>query len=319
MADLDFLRVFTETPSVGTACRPVLNLLAQRFGTGYSRVEKEDAFCLFQKGPSHPSALETVLISHVDEIGGVAYGQMGDGGYFTRTWGNTPDIFANAELQAFDWLDESADGAFPVSGAVAEVDGEPRLMLQGDGIRPFRTAFTFRQETTVEGDELFGKALDPRVTAFAVSEAVLQAEDARVGVLFVLAEECAMDVARKAVTWLQANAPNVRLIINADVPELRNLAESRLDMPAIRIFEGRNFIDPGFGIRMSDKLQARGVEHHLTASRSGSQTLLFTPLAPTVSVALPSEGIHCSRYRMSLAGLERCTKLLSGLIEEGMS
>ena len=52
-----------------------------------------------------------------------------------------------------------------------------------------------------------------------------------------------MDVARKAVTFLQKRAPRLKLIVNADVPERHNLGAARLDLPAIRIFEGRNFID----------------------------------------------------------------------------
>ena len=66
-----------------------------------------------------------------------------------------------------------------------------------------------------------------------------------------------MDVARKGVAYLQRNAPNVGLIVNADVPGLANLAESRLELPAIRVFEGRNFIDPFFGIGLSDRLCAK--------------------------------------------------------------
>ena len=99
---------------------------------------------------------------------------------------------------------------------------------------------------------------------------------------------------------LNRNAPNVGLIVNADVPGVQNLSEGRLDLPAIRIFEGRNFIDPSFGIAMTDTLQGRGVEFHLSAARSGSQTLLFTPLAPTLSIALPAEDIHLPLARMSL-------------------
>ena len=86
-------------------------------------------------------------------------------------------------------------------------------------------------------------------------------------------------------------------------------------MPAIRIFEGRNFIDPAFGIRVADRLQARGVALHLSAARSGSQTILFTPLAPTLSVALPSDGVHLPRVKMSRKGTERCVALLRAIGE----
>lgn len=122
-----------------------------------------------------------------------------------------------------------------------------------------------------------------------------------------------MDVAQKAVVYLQKHAPNLELIVNADVPSIDNIGEGRLDLPAIRIFEGRNFIDPSFGIRVADLLEAKGVEFHLSAARSGSQTLLFTPLAPTLSIALPSQGVHLPRVKMSVRGTERCTALLRAI------
>lgn len=331
MADTVFLKALTEVPSVGTACKPVLNLLTERFGDGYQKTFVPDGFCLFQKQGGVPSDLRVVFIAHVDEVGGCVYGphggavfrgaghgELGADGYFARIWGNTPDIFDNARLQAFDWLAEDGAEAYPVELHIAVVDGEERLIVSGDKVRPYRTAFTFTQETTFSGDTIAGKALDPRVTAYAVAQAVLELGDPRVAALFVMAEECAMDVARKAVTFLDRNAPNVALIVNADVPGVQNLSEGRLDLPAIRIFEGRNFIDPSFGIATSDELHRRGVEFHLSAARSGSQTLLFTPLAPTLSIALPAEDIHLPLARMSLTGTDRCVSLLKTMGETAL-
>ena len=124
-----------------------------------------------------------------------------------------------------------------------------------------------------------------------------------------------MDVAQKAVQYLSKYAHNLKRIINADVPEKANLGDARLDLPAIRIFEGPNFIDPSFGIRASDAMEKQGVAFHLTAARSGSQTRLFTPLCYTLSIALPSDGIHSPCYTMSLLGAERCITLLKALVE----
>ncbi|HLK60253.1 MAG TPA: hypothetical protein VKU00_27065 [Chthonomonadaceae bacterium] len=315
MIDTDFLKALTEIPSVGTACNPVLNLLAQRFGDGYTRTFASDAFCLFQKAGAGPEALEKVFVAHVDEIGGCVYGPRSGGGYDTRIWGNQAGIYVQAALQAFDYLAEEGDSAYPVRSEVIIVNAEERLVLHGEGIRPYRTVFTFRQETTFDGDIIDGKALDPRVTVYTVAEAVRALDSPKVGALFVMAEECAMDVARKAVTFLQERSPRLKLLVNADVPWINNIGEGRLDMPAIRIFEGRNFIDPMFGIRVADKLQAQGVELHLSAARSGSQTYLFTPIAPTLSIALPSEGVHQPRVKMSLKGTERCLALLRALGE----
>lgn len=313
MIDRDFLKAWTEVPSIGTACLPAMRMLAERFGSGYTHTFASDGFCLFQKAGAGPEALKVVFVAHVDEVGGCVYGPYGDTSFLTRVWGNGPEIFANAELQAFDYLAESGDEAYPVQGEVAEVNGEERMLLHGEGIRPYRTGWTFRQETIFDGDIIDGKALDPRVTAYAVLEAVQALNTPEVGALFVMAEECAMDVARKAVTFLQERSPNLQLIANADVPGIQNIGEGRLELPAIRIFEGRNFIDPMFGIRVAEVMEQQGVEFHLSAARSGSQTLLFSPLAPTLSIALPSRGVHLPRVLMSLQGTERCISLLHAI------
>ncbi|HLV79630.1 MAG TPA: hypothetical protein VKT32_05085 [Chthonomonadaceae bacterium] len=316
MVDTAFLKALTEVPSVGTACGPVLNLLARRFGEGYTRTLVPDGFCLFQKAGAGPEALRVVLVAHVDEIGGCVYGPRSEwegGGFQARCWGNRPPIFAEAALQGFDYLAEEAAEAFPVHAEVVLMETEERPILHGDAIRPYRTVFTFNEETLFKEDIIEGKALDPRVTVYAVAEAVRALDTPEVGALFVMAEECALDVARKAVTFLGRRAPNLALVANADVPWIANLSEGQLERPAIRIFEGRNFIDPSFGIRVAERLQAQGVDLYLSAARSGSQTLLFTPLAPTLSIALPSDGVHLPRVRMSLRGTERCVALLQAI------
>lgn len=308
--DRDFLKALTEAPSVGTACGPTVNLLKKRFGESFFCYFQEDSFCLFQKAGSSVSDLKVVLIAHLDEIGGCVYGKREEGGFNTRVWGNHPGIFSHAKLQAFDWLAQSGEEAFAVDGRTIRENDEERLIVTGNGIRSFRTVLTFMEETTFEGDVVEGKALDPRATLYSVVEAVRAVNSPHVGALLVMAEECAMDVARKAAVYLQREAPNLKLIANADVPGMGNLFEAKFDTPAIRIFEGRNFIDPSFGIRMAETLESRGVEFHLSAARSGSQTVLFSPLAPTLSIALPSEGMHLPRVKMSLTGIDRCQRLL---------
>lgn len=321
MLDLDFLKTLTEVPSVGTACGPCVTLLTQRFGTDYTRTLVPDGFCLFQRAGASVADLKVIFVAHMDEIGGCIYGARAhkqSGGYAARFWGNTPDIFANARLQAFDYLAET-DDTFAVRGEVVKVGDEERLVMHGDRIRPYRTVWTFQEETTYTEDVIEGKALDPRVTLYSVVEAVRALNSPHVGAMLVMAEECAMDVARKGVAFLQKHAPNVGLIVNADVPYINNIGDGRLDLPAIRVFEGRNFIDPSFGIRVVDILQAQRVELHLSAARSGSQTLLFTPLAPTLSIALPSDGVHLPRVKMSLRGTKRCTALLQAIGENALS
>jgi putative aminopeptidase FrvX len=321
--DADFLKRLTEAPAVGTACGPVVRLLSDRFGSSYERTLVPDGFCLFRKrgGPTSPplAGLQTILVAHMDEIGGCVYGARKAGGFDTRFWGNTPEIFRHATLQGMDYLEEDPANTFPVIAQEVAVGDEVRLSISGDHVRPYRTVWTFAERTTIRGDVIEGKALDPRVTLYAVVEAIRKLDSPAVGALLVMAEECAMEVARKALIYLARHAPDLRLIANADVPWIGNLGEGRLDMPAIRIYEGRNFVDPSFGIRASDILKGRGVEHHLSAARSGSQTVLFTPLAPTLSVALPSDGVHLPRVKMSVQGTERCVALLTAIGELGMS
>ena len=73
-----------------------------------------------------------------------------------------------------------------------------------------------------------GKALDPRVTLYAVVEAVRALDSPHVGAMLVMAEECAMDVARKGVTFLQRHAPDLQMIANADVPGIQNIGDGQL-------------------------------------------------------------------------------------------
>jgi len=312
MIDTDFLAALTEAPGVGTACGPVTSLLRSRM-EGFRCTVVPDGFALFQKEGADPATIRAVLVAHMDEIGGVAYGPAEDGWHHTRFWGNTLGVFIHTPLQGMDYLAESASEAFPVEVRPAEED---RLWVRGEGIRPYRTVWTFREETRIQGDQIEGKALDPRVTLFAVVEAVRRIDRPDVAALCVMAEECAIDVARKAVTYLDRNCPDLSVVVNADVPWIENLGEGRLDLPAIRIFEGRNFIDPSFGISLAERLEKQGLEFHLTSAKSGSQTLLFTPLAPTLSIALPSDGVHEPRVRMSLTGIRRCVALLEAIVAE---
>jgi putative aminopeptidase FrvX len=316
MLDPGFLKRLADAPGVGTACGPVIRLLDEWFGPAFERTLVPDGFCLYQRKGPGTHRLQSLLVAHLDEVGGCVLGALPPdegGGYATRLWGNQAEAFLGTPLQAMDWLAEDADEAYAVEAEPRGTDDPPALALQGERIRPFRTVFTFREAARFDGETIEGKALDPRATVYCVAEAVQRADDPRIGALFVMAEECAMDQARKAVVFLSRRCPSLRQIVNADVPEMNNLEGGSLEIPAIRIFEGRGFVDPSYGIRVSEAMLAAGVEHHLTASRTGSQTALFAPLAPTLSVALPSRGIHSARYVMSLSGIARCADLLARL------
>lgn len=311
--DWGFLQRLSDAPSVATACEPVMALASDWLGDDFVRTNGEDSFALFTLGLARPSELRYIMVAHVDEIGGFVLSEDRSGWHHARCWGCSPLLFAGNELQVMDYLASSADAAFPIEGGLDMVGGELRLRVRGGSMRPYRTVFTFNTTSAIADGHIEGKALDPRATAFATLSALRALRHPAVGALLVMAEECYMDAARKAVVFLQRNAPNLRLIANADVPSVLSLDGAMLDVPAIRPFEGRNLIDPGFGIRMSERLAADGIPHHLTGARSGSQTALFAPLAPTVSVALPGERIHTECARMSLVGIERCADLLAAL------
>ena len=114
--DKEFLKALTEIPSVGTACLPGMNLLKARFGDQYDSTYVSDGFCLFQKQGGGPQALRVLFVAHIDEIGGCVYGPQTSAAYASRCWGNRPKIFADAELQAFDYLSEDGKDTFPVQG-----------------------------------------------------------------------------------------------------------------------------------------------------------------------------------------------------------
>jgi putative aminopeptidase FrvX len=313
--DRAFLKRLLEAPAVGTACGPVVSLLTERFGEAYTRMLVPDGFCLFQKSTGTPEELEVVFVAHMDEIGGCVYGHADGIGFHTRVWGNAPRVFQEHPLQAMDWLATHSEEAFSVDSRLVQVEDEERLIVEGERIRPYRTVFTFRQETRFEEEWVYGKAIDPRATLYAVVEAVLRLDSPHVGALLVMAEECAMEVARKGVVFLQRCAPRLRLVVNADVPDIRNLADGSLEKPSLRYFEGRNFIDPSFGIQVAERLERDGVSFCVSGARSGSQTVLFTPLAPTLSVALPMEGVHTPCGRARVEGIQRCQELLCAIGE----
>jgi len=313
--DTSFLAALSEAPSVATACGPVVNLVRGWLGQRARTDLCPDSHLLVTAPGKRVSDLRCLLVSHMDEIGGCVLGQRDDASYDTRWWGCHPERYAAADLQAMDYLAEHAGEAFAVAADLVGDEDPPVPILRGDGIRPYRTVWTFREAARADGDWVEGKALDPRATVFAVLSALLQVNDPAVGVLLVMAEECAVDMARKAVTMLHREARSLRLIVNADVPAAQNLCDADPAKPAIRVFEGRGMVDPWFGIRVADRLTRAGLAFHLTAARTGSQTPLFSPLAPTISVALPGEGVHTARARMSLTGVRRCIELLCALAE----
>lgn len=304
--NLEELKALSELPSVATACGPVGAYL-RRLLPGYEFEEVLDGGLIAR--PHGAGPIRCLFVTHVDEIGGFVLFPEGSG-FDTRLIGNQAAAFAGRPLQAFRYDATGAEPAVPCRGRATE-DG--RLILEGEGLEPLTMVWTFQEPFRAEGDVISGKALDPRVTVYCAIEAARRLQRPDLGLLFCYAEECGRAAAAKLVEYVRREMPAVEAIVNADVPGLSNIAGVALEDAAIRPLERGNLIDPVFSLRLYEQLRAAGVQVKLGIAASGSQTSLFAPLARTVSVALPSRGVHQARVEMSLRGVERCTELLAAM------
>jgi endoglucanase len=306
--NLDELKTLSELPSVATACGPVGACLRSLL-PDYDFHEVPDGGLVAQPRGGGPVRL--LFVTHVDEIGGFVLFPE-NGGFGTRLIGNRAEAFAETPLQAFRY---DATGAEPPLSCRGRATDDGRLLLRGEGLEPLTMLWTFQEPFRAEGDLISGKALDPRVTVYSAVEAARRLRRPDTALLFCYAEECGRTAAAKLVEHVRRRLPEVEAIVNADVPGLNNVTGISLEDTAIRPFEGANLIDPGFSLRLYEQLCAHNVAVKLGVAASGSQTSLFAPLAPTVSVALPSRGVHQARVEMSLTGVERCVRLLTAIGE----
>lgn len=305
---IEELKALSEAPGVATACGPVTGVL-RRLLPGFAFREVPDGFFFAFPEGARLSELRLLYVTHVDEIGGWVLFSDESGRYATWLIGNRPEAFVGRELQAFRY---DARDASETIRCVGQVEGD-RLLLHGEGLQPLRMFWTFREELRVEGDEITGKALDPRVTVYCAVVAARRLKRRDVGLLFCYAEECSHGPAEKAAEFCRRLLPALEVVVNADVPGLQNIEGVAPDQVAIRPLEGRALIDPTFSLALYERLRADGVEVELAAAASGSQTATFLPLARCVSVALPSVGIHQARVAMSVRGTFRCIELLSAI------
>jgi putative aminopeptidase FrvX len=309
-ASLDELKALSEVPGVATACGPVATCLRALL-PGYILDEVPDGGLVALPRGVEAASVRLLFVTHVDEIGGFVMFPE-DGGHGARLIGNRAEAFADTPLQAFRYDAVDAGSAVPCRGRVNE---EGRLILEGDGLEPLTMLWTFREPFRAEGDVISGKALDPRVTVYCAVEATRRLGRDDAALLFCYAEECSRTPAAKLVEHLRRHMPAVQTIVNADVPGLNNIVGVALDEVAIRPFEGADLVDPCFSLSLYERLRDRGVEVRLGVAASRSQTGVFCPLARTVSVALPSRGVHQARVEMSLTGVERCVRLLQAIGE----
>jgi putative aminopeptidase FrvX len=308
--DMDELKALSEALGVATACGPVGTCLRALL-PGYEFEEVTDGGLVARPWGTSAAAVRLLFVTHVDEVGGFVMFPK-EGGYGARLIGNRAEAFAGTPLQAFRYDAVAASEAIPCRGRVGE---EGDLILEGDGLEPLMMLWTFREPFRVEGDVISGKALDPRVTVYCAIEAARRLGRADAALLFCYAEECSRTPAAKLVEHVRRRMPAVETIVNADVPGLNNIAGVGMEDAAIRPFEGSDLVDPCFSLALYERLRGRGVEVRLAVAASRSQTGMFCPLARTVSVALPSRGVHQARVEMSRAGVERCARLLQAIGE----
>ena len=293
--------------SVATACGPAVKWVKERLPGWPFHMEEDGFFFLLPPGGKEEN-IKILYVAHVDEIGGIILQpHISDGSFKTRVIGNLPEIFAERALVAMDYLDEDGSTIRPCRGKVAGSE----LLIEGDNIKPFKTVFTFDEKAEVKGDWIYGKAIDPRVTAFALIESVYRLNSPEVGLMLIFAEECSMLAGEKGAHFAAKRFPNLSLIVNCDVPGLENTNGASIKKCIMRLYEGRDLIDPHFGIRIHEELIKRGCEVALGSTRTGSQTDLFIPQAHAISLAVAAEETHVARTRAYLPALEDLINVLS--------
>ncbi len=189
-------------------------------------------------------------------------------------------------------------------------EGAVEAVLDAEGLRPLGAVCTFDEPTRVEGDWIVGKALDPRVTAFAVIEAARALARPDVAVMLVFAEECSIHAARKGALFAQERLPALSLVANCDVPGAAALSGAALEECALRVSEGGSLIDPHFGLGLHAELRERGLRLALAHARTGSQTPLFIPQCRAVSLAIAAEVAHVAPTKLSLAATRDLIEVL---------
>lgn len=305
--ELQELCKFCDLVSVSTACGPAVKWAKERLGPWRTRLE-DDGFFLGTPPGTKPEDVTILYVAHVDEIGGVLLGpHQGGKGFDTLLAGVSKDALAGRSLVAMDYADEDGSSVRPCEAWLAD-DG---LVVDAPGAQPFETVFTYAERAAVEGEWIRGKALDPRLAAYAVLKAARASEVRHVGVMLVFGEEGGSFAVHKAAHWAGQNMPRLQLVLNCDVPGVENVKGCGLDGCAIRLTERGTLIDPRFSLKLHRQLLERGCRITLADSASGSQTHAFAPLCQTVSFVLPAEQAHQTPTRASLRGLAELVKALT--------
>ncbi len=260
----------------------------------------DDGFLLVMPPDTTPAQVRVLFVSHVDEIGGYVLGPHPSGGHCAMAIGAPPEAYAGRFLQCMDTLGVRGDS---VRALEAWMEGES-LIVDGERLQSYGTVFTYAERAHVEGDWVIGKALDPRLTLYAVVEAARTLADPEVAVMLVFAEECSIHAAEKGAAYASRHMSGLRLVVNCDVPGLASIEGWPLTQCGVRIAERGRLIDPHTSLRVHAELVERGIPIGLGASRTGSQTPLFIPHCRAISLALPAEEAHVTPTRAYLPALE---------------
>jgi putative aminopeptidase FrvX len=294
--------------SVATACSQAVNWVRRRL-PGWETHLVDDGFLLAMPPGARPEGVRVLFVSHVDEIGGYVLGPHPSGGHRATPIGVPLQALSGRFLQCFDWLDVDGSSVRPIEARVED----DTLLVFGKRLQSYATAFTYLEPTRIEGEWIIGKALDPRLTAYAVTEAARRLADPEVAVMLVFAEECSIHAAEKGAAYARRRMGGLRLVVNCDVPGLANIEGWPLEQCGIRITEGGRLMDPSSALRVHGELVDRGIPIALGASRTGSQTPLFIPQCRAISLALPAEEAHVTPTRAYLPALETLIRALEAI------
>ncbi len=305
--DIKGLCEFCNIVSVATACGPAVKWVKEKLGE-WSFHTEEDGFLLAFPPGEKSEDIKILYVAHVDEIGGIIiHPHPLNGNFKTRVIGALPEVFANRPLLAMDYLDEDGSTIRPCRGKIFRHE----LVVEGKGLQPFKTVFTFNEKAEVKGDYIYGKAIDPRVTAFAVVETLAQVNRPGVALMLIFAEECSLSAGQKGAYFANLHLSSLSLVVNCDVPGLENVQGGEINRCIMRLYEGKGLIDPHFGIRLYDELVKKGSNLLLTSTLTGSQTPIFIPQCHAISLAVPAEEAHVARTGASLSALKSLMDILT--------
>lgn len=299
--------------SIMTACGPAVKWVKEKLPLWHFN-EVEDGFLFGFTEEGKKENIKYLYVSHLDEIGGLVT-EKNITGYKTEVIGTMPEAFASRPLVSMDYLDRDGSTLSECKGHMEK--GE--LVIEGKKLEPFHSVFTFQEKASLKNGWIEGKAIDPRITVYSIVEAVRNLKRNDTAVMFVFAEECSRFTGQKGAQFCQKYLPGLSLVVNCDVPGKKNISEEDLTKCIIRHKERLTYIDPGFSLRIYEKLLGKNCSLTMANSITGSMTDLFLPYCHAISLAVMAEEAHVARTRASLSAIKDLIKILITIPElEGL-